>query len=186
MHFISLVISALRGQFLSIFYQKKIKRAGRFLKFFHSRYYNIGEGFCVGDYCWLEAVKSYRGLDYQPSVVIGENVKLSDNVHISAVHSIRIGSGVLIGSNVYIGDHSHGATKNVPDIMLSIPPAERYLADLDEITIGSNVWIGNGAVILAGSHISDGSIVGANTVVKGKFMSRAIIAGIPAKEVRKI
>jgi acetyltransferase-like isoleucine patch superfamily enzyme len=186
-HLFFLLSSALRAILLSFIFNKKMKRIGKRIKFFGARYFNVGDGFCVGDYCWLEAVTVYRGEHFQPSVNIGSDVKISDNVHISCVYSIHIGDGVLIGSNVYIGDHSHGSTL-LSDVRgeFNIPPADRHLDDIESIYIGNNVWIGNGAVILAGAWIADGSIIGANSVVKGKFESRAIIAGIPAKEVRKI
>ncbi len=186
MHFLFLLFSVLRAFVFSLVFNKKIKRVGRCIKFFGAKYINFGVGFCVGDHCWLEAVTSYRGDRFHPSINIGSDVKISDNVHISCVRSIEIGDGVLIGSNVYIGDHSHGSTDSALRDEFDIPPASRRLDDIESIYIGNNVWIGNGAVILAGAYISDGSIVGANSVVKGKFQSRAIIAGVPAKEVRKI
>ncbi|MFQ1618100.1 hypothetical protein ACK34R_07975 [Aeromonas veronii] len=186
MHLFFLLSSVLRGIIFSFVFNKKMKRTGKRIKFFGARYFKVGNGFCVGDFCWLEAVTTYRGECFQPSVNIGSDVKISDNVHISCVHSVHIGNGVLIGSNVYIGDHSHGSTLSDAQSEFDIPPADRHLNDIDTIYIGNNVWIGNGAVILAGAWIPDGSIIGANSVVKGKFNSRAIIAGVPAKEVRKI
>ncbi|MDE9461687.1 acyltransferase [Xenorhabdus bovienii] len=110
---------------------------------------------------------------------------LSDNVHISCVQYISIGAQTLIGSNVYIGDHSHG-TLSINKMDLSIPPYQRVLGDVRPINIGKNVWIGNGAVILAGTNICDGCVVGANAVVKGEFKYPCIIAGVPAKNVKNL
>jgi acetyltransferase-like isoleucine patch superfamily enzyme len=186
MHFIFLFFSVLRAHVFLLIFNKKLKRVGRRMKLFGAKHINFGVGFCVGDHCWLEAVTNYRGERFYPSINIGSGVRLSDNVHISCVHSIEICDGVLIGSNVYIGDHSHGSTDSDLHGEFDIPPANRRLGDVESIYIGNNVWIGNGAVILAGAYIPDGSIVGANSVVKSKFQSRAIIAGVPAKEIRKI
>lgn len=52
------------------------------------------------------------------------------------------------------------------------------------VHIGNNVWIGDNVVILPGSYIGDGCIVGANSVVTGKFGNNSIIAGTPAKVLK--
>lgn len=176
------------SRFRAIFYRcltgLRFKSVGRQLKIFGFRTMVIGEGLSLGDGCWLHAVTSYKGDRYSPSLVIGNDVSFSDSVHVSCVKEIRIGGGTLVGSGVYIGDHSHGATDLSPADML-IPPALRPLSEAAPILIGQNVWIGDGARILAGSVIPDGSIVGANSVVKAKFTEPGLIAGVPASLKRK-
>lgn len=54
-----------------------------------------------------------------------------------------------------------------------------------DIVIGNDVWIGYEAVILSGVHIGDGAVIGARAVVTKDVPPYAIVAGIPAKEVRK-
>lgn len=54
-----------------------------------------------------------------------------------------------------------------------------------DIVIGSDVWIGYGAVILAGVTIGDGAIIGARALVKRNVEPYTIVAGIPAKPIRK-
>ncbi|MBQ6438939.1 MAG: CatB-related O-acetyltransferase [Mogibacterium sp.] len=51
--------------------------------------------------------------------------------------------------------------------------------------IGNDVWIGQNAVILPGVHIGDGAIIGANSVVGSDIEPYTIVAGNPAKELRK-
>jgi acetyltransferase-like isoleucine patch superfamily enzyme len=51
------------------------------------------------------------------------------------------------------------------------------------ITIGNNVFVGLNAIILYGTKIRDNSIVGAGSVVKGKFPANSVIAGIPASRL---
>jgi len=138
---------------------------------------------CVGDNCWFQAVSSYKGSIYHPSIKIGRGTMFSSNVHISAVKSICIGNDCLFGSNIYVGDHSHGSTM-IGKFDPGCPPALRCLDDIADINIGDNIWIGDGAVILAGSEIGSGCIIGANSVVKGKFPKNCLVAGVPAKVVR--
>ena len=49
------------------------------------------------------------------------------------------------------------------------------------VTIGDDVFIGAGAVIMPGCRIGEGVVVGANSVVNKDFPSYAIVAGLPAK-----
>ena len=157
---------------------------GRLLKLFGSSNIEVGPNVSVGDNCWIQAVTRYKGIDYAPQIIIGGNVSLSDSVHISAVSSIRIGAGTLIGSSVYIGDHSHGST-DFSTASLALRPALRPLSDINPITIGANVWIGDGVRILAGACIPDCAVIGANSVVKDTFLCAGIIAGVPARLIRK-
>lgn len=53
------------------------------------------------------------------------------------------------------------------------------------IKIESHVWIGDGALILKGSHIGQGSIIGARSLVHGTFPNNCVIAGNPAKIIKK-
>lgn len=58
------------------------------------------------------------------------------------------------------------------------------LGTLRDTTIGNDVWIGDGAVILPGAQIGNGVIIGAHAVVAGKIPDYAIIAGNPGRVVR--
>ncbi len=52
-----------------------------------------------------------------------------------------------------------------------------------EVTIGRDVWLGYGAVVLAGVTIGDGAIIGAGAVVREDVPENAIVAGNPARVV---
>ena len=53
------------------------------------------------------------------------------------------------------------------------------------VTIGNDVWIGYGAVIMPGISIGHGAVIGANAVVTKDVMPYEIVAGVPAKRIRK-
>jgi acetyltransferase-like isoleucine patch superfamily enzyme len=180
-----LIFNRIRGFVYSLFVRRRLKSVGRGLKWYGGSFISVAGNLSLGDGCWIQAVPRYKNKAYLPSLVIGEGVSCSDNVHISCVHDIKIGDGALIGSNVYIGDHSHGSAK-AGFVLLEMRPADRDLSDIDCISIGRNVWICDGVVILAGSVIPDGSIVGANSVVKGVFSGPSVIAGSPARVIRAI
>ena len=65
------------------------------------------------------------------------------------------------------------------------PPALADLPLKGDTVIGNDVWIVQNAVILPGVHIGDGAIIGANSVVGSDVDPYTIIAGNPAKPLRK-
>ena len=173
----------LRGVLFGLLFGIHFKKLGRNVKIRGSRFFQAGNGVCVGDYCWLEAVYRYQSVRYTPSLIIGNEVAFSDFCHISCAHKITIGDNCLFGSKVYVGDHSHGSL-NKDKLNLNIPPKSRPLDDFGEINIGKNCWIGDGVVLLAGTSLAAGSIVGANSVVKTVVTRPALVAGVPAKIIR--
>ncbi len=148
----------------------------------------IGKNFGAGKNLWLDAITCCCDQNFNPIIEIGDNVDLSDNVHIGCTHRIKIGNNVLIGSYVIIEDHNHGyydsfhLTKHEsPDIA----PGKRKLTDEGYVEIGNNVWIGDKCSILSNSKIGKGAIIGANSVVKGEIPPNTISVGIPAKVIKK-
>jgi acetyltransferase-like isoleucine patch superfamily enzyme len=145
----------------------------------------IGRGFKALDYLWLDAVERDRaGNCYKPVLVIGDNVVVGYSVHLSATHSVRIGSHVLVGSRVIVTDHNHGIYNGDVQSTPMEQPAMRVLTPDAETIVEDNVWIGDGVVVLPGAHIGTGSIVGANSVVTGVVPKHCIVAGNPARLVK--
>ncbi len=56
---------------------------------------------------------------------------------------------------------------------------------LQKVYIGHDTWIGHGAVIMPGVRIGNGSVVGSNAVVTEDVPPYTIVAGVPAKFIRK-
>ncbi len=95
---------------------------------------------------------------------------------ITAKNMISLGDNVLIGAHVQLIDHNHG---------IKIDETIRnQTAEIGEVVIGNDVWIGAGAKILMNSHIGDGAVIGANAVVTGDIPGDAIAVGIPARVIK--
>lgn len=144
---------------------------------------NIGDNFYAKDMLWLDAVMRYGGESFLPTITIGQDVSISRNVHIGAISQVTIGDGVMIGSNVLIIDHSHGSLTDELGLATMRSPAQRPLLSKGAITIGKNVWIGDGVVILAGVSIGEGAVIGANSVVTKNVSDRTTVGGIPARKI---
>jgi len=54
-----------------------------------------------------------------------------------------------------------------------------------DVVIGDDAWIGTGAIILPGIRIGEGAIVGAGSVVTRDVPPRAIVAGVPARVIKR-
>ena len=118
------------------------------------------------------------------TLFIGANCNFGDNTHIVAHERVEIGDNVLGASKIFISDTNHGCYKGENQDSPYVAPNDRKLAT-SPVKIGNNVWIGENVVILAGSKIGNGCIIGANAVVCGNFEDNCIIAGIPAKVIKK-
>ena len=55
-----------------------------------------------------------------------------------------------------------------------------------DITVGDDVWIGLGAIVMSPADIGRGSIVAAGSVVKGRVEPYSIVAGVPARILRRV
>lgn len=137
-----------------------------------------GERLTLGRFCRFE-------LDgKKESLIIGANCEMGDMTHIVALNHVEIGDSTLIASKCFISDTSHGKYKGDNQDSPLTPPNSRLLIS-DSVEIGKNVWIGENVVILAGSKIGDGCIIGANSVVLGVIPSNSIAVGAPAK-IKKV
>lgn len=107
---------------------------------------------------------------------LGDRVVLSRGVHIVAFEQVHIGSGSMVGEYSSLRDANHKQTDQA-----SMRDSGH---EARPIHIGNNVWIGRGAVILAGVSIGDGAVVAANAVVNRDVPAGALVGGVPARVLR--
>lgn len=148
------------------------------------RQIDFGARFSSGSDLWLEAVASYQGESYSPHITIGDDVSVSNRVHVTAITSVTIGDGCLIGSGVYISDHNHGRYSGAQQSGPLESPARRPLGGGGPIAIGQNVWIGDNATLVGPLRIGDGAVIGANSVVTRDVPAKTIVGGVPARPLK--
>lgn len=105
-------------------------------------------------------------------------------IHGTCIHArceVRIGKRCLIGANCQIMD-SNGHEVSSADISNRINTRGKSKL----VVIEDDVWLGVGVVVLPGAHICKGSVCSANSVVSGHIDAGSIVAGNPAKVLRKI
>ena len=144
---------------------------------------SIGDNFTACSRLRLETYDKHMDNLYTPEIVIGNNVRIGYDCHIGCVNKIIIGDNVLIASKVFITDHSHGDTTLKS---ITLPPNNRKVISKGPVLIEDNVWVGEGVVIMANVKIGKNSIIGANSVVTKDVEKNSVVAGNPARVIKKI
>jgi maltose O-acetyltransferase len=110
--------------------------------------------------------------DYGFHIHIGARVFLNFNCVLLDVMPIHIGDDTKIGPGVHIYAADHPRDSAV---------RRQHLESGRSITIGRNVWIGGGAILLPGITIGDDAIIGAGSVVTRDVVPGATVVGNPAR-----
>ena len=114
--------------------------------------------------------------DYGSNIHLGENVYMNYNCVLLDICAIKIGSGTMLAPGVQIYAATHPTD-----------PIDRRSFELGKpITIGRDCWIGGNAIICPGVTIGDGSTIGAGSVVTKNVDSFVVVAGNPAKVIRRL
>jgi len=113
--------------------------------------------------------------DYGAKITMGDRVYINVNCTMLDGGEIKIGDDVLIGPNVQILTVNHPTN-----------PSERLRKTnlIDNVSIGNNVWIGAGSIILPGVTIGNNVVVGAGSVVTMDLIANCLYVGNPADKIR--
>ena len=124
----------------------------------------------------VEVVPPFQ-VDYGRYVTLGDDVFLNFNCVVLDVCRVSIGAGTLVGPGVQF----YGATHPTD------PAVRRQMLESGgPITVGENVWIGGGAIVLAGVTIGDDSVIGAGSVVTRSVPAGVLAAGNPCRVIRTL
>lgn len=146
--------------------------------------YIVGQGtIVIGDNVRFSGKPSFgfcnRHLD-APQVSIGDGTFFGHQCSLRTARSIRIGRHCLLASGVVIADYDGHPL----DTERRRAGETSDWADVRPVTIGDDVWIGTGAMILKGVTIGDRAIVAARAVVTRDVPPDCIVAGNPARVVK--
>ena len=149
----------------------------------------------------LDSITYVKPSVKNPNIIVGDFTYFADKdfeKHVTH-HYDFIGDKLIIGKFCQIAagvefimngaNHQMNAVSTYPFYIFGTweqsAPDKKDLPLKSDTVIGNDVWIGQNVTILPGVHIGDGVIIGANSVVGNNVEPYTIIAGNPAKEIRK-
>lgn len=141
---------------------------------------NIGKNSSIGKHAWISCYENYLAQTFNPKLQIGNNVIIGNYACITAVNEIIIEDGCLFSDYIYISDHAHGF-----DPEIQTPIVEQPLESKGNVIIGANCFVGMRVSILPNVKIGNNCIIGAHTVVTKSFPAYSMIAGVPAKLIKR-
>lgn len=148
-----------------------------------------GGGFvAVGDHTRIEGALICHRLNSR--IIVGSRTSIGGGTVIESLRSVVIGDDCLISHNVTIQDHdSHPLDwqQRSNDVL-------NWLAGLKDwthvkqadVVIERRCWVGTRCIILKGVHLGEGCVVAAGSVVTKSFPPYSLIAGNPARLIRKL
>lgn len=116
-------------------------------------------------------------VDYGTYITVGEDTFVNYNLTALDVAPITIGRDCQIGPNVQLLTPTHPVEPE---------PRRDKLEAARPITIGDNVWLGGGVIVLAGVTIGENSVIGAGAVVTKDIPANVVAVGNPARVIRSI
>jgi len=139
----------------------------------------VGRGVFVGANSWLQVMPSQNKVT-DPALIIGDKTSIVGSCTITAVQRVVIEPRVLMAGNVYIADHTHEHRSR------TIAIKDQGVTKVSPVRICEGAWLGQNVVICPGVTVGRNAVVGANSVVRDDVPDFCIVAGAPAKIIRKI
>ncbi len=140
---------------------------------------HVGAGTIVGPGTSITAgMAPGQEMPTDPVVSIGSRCIIGRGSHIVGHWEIVIGDDIQTGPYVYITDQNH-------TYLDPVEPIGRQWPTEAAVHIGSGSWLGANAVILPGARIGEHVVVAAGAVVRGDVPDRCVVAGVPARVVRR-
>lgn len=113
--------------------------------------------------------------DYGHNIKLGKRVFINSNVMMVDLGGITIEDDVLIGPGAYLLSVNH-----------KLNPKQRRELELKPVVIKKNAWIGAKATICPGVIVGENAVVAAGAVVTKDVPKNTVVAGMPAKVIKKI
>jgi acetyltransferase-like isoleucine patch superfamily enzyme len=138
----------------------------------------LGTKITVGDGAVIDAFVKIKPAGGTGDVVIGPGSYINSGCVLYTGHGIRIGANVLIAANCTLAPTNHEIRDRTRLIR-----EQGFSPSRGGIVIEDDVWIGANSVILDGAVLRRGAVVGAGSVVRHELPAYSINVGVPARTI---
>jgi len=146
---------------------------------YNEHYIHLGSETMIGPHTTLcVGMSPGQVMPTDPVVRIGDRCVIGRGSHIVGHFELVLGNDIQTGPYVYVTDQNHTYTDPVE-------PVGRQWPVEAPVRIGSGSWLGAHAVVLPGADIGDHVVVAAGAVVRGHVPDHCVVAGVPARIVRR-
>jgi acetyltransferase-like isoleucine patch superfamily enzyme len=139
----------------------------------------MGQRSFIRPHSYIECLSRWGDQVFSPTVTIGDGVYIGGHLYLVCIARVRIGHRCVLSEHVYISDNSHGFDPDAGPIM------RQPLESKGPIEIGDDCFIGYRAVVMPGVTLGHHCVVGANAVVTKSFPPYSMVAGVPARLIRR-
>lgn len=138
-----------------------------------------GTRIVVGSYTHIYEFVVIRAVCGDGDIVIGEHCYINPHCVLYSGNGITLGNHVLIGPGTKIMAANHAYSN--PEMLIR---HQRFAPSKGGVIIEDDVWVGANCVLLDGTHIEQGSVVAAGSVVRGRVSAYSVFGGTPAKLIK--
>lgn len=146
---------------------------------YNLEYIEIGAATRIGGHTILNPIRHYEGTPHGGHIVIGDHVYVGGHCQIHAMQRLEIRAGAVLSDHVYINDASHGMDPRQGLIM------KQPIHSKGPVVIGEHAFIGFGSVVLPAVTLGRHCIVAARSVVTRSFPDFSMVAGNPARLIKR-
>ena len=168
-------LGRLRGMLYSCVTSGNVIRKPLFIT---PKFIKFGKRIVIQKNCRIQGIYKYENVMFSPEIIFHDRVTIQQNLHLTCADRIEIGENTAIAANVTITDINHP----YEDINI---PIEQQPITVMPVKIGADCKIYNNVVVLPGTELGKHCVIGANSVVKGVYPDFCVIAGAPARIIKR-
>ncbi|MBI2791880.1 MAG: acyltransferase [Gammaproteobacteria bacterium] len=138
-----------------------------------------GSALYIGQQSFIDSFVKIKFVGGTENIWIGDNCYINSGCVLYSGNGIKIGNNVLIAANCTLSPVNHAISDKSRPIKL-----QGFQPSKGGITIEDDVWIGANTVILDGAFIPTGCVIGAGSLVKDKLEPYSVYAGNPLRLIK--